>query len=1383
VPAAISYRKLLQAFKDLPAGERALVQLLSVIYAPVGKNVLLNIARRCNLRAPEDRSYTGLILAETLERLSRAHLLTVKQEGVRLHPDLQHAATLSALRSGSLDGMVLAVQIEIPMVSEWGSTYYRTPLHALRDVRIGFYQQDARSVFERLARFERQFPYESLNRHPFVTICCSPFDPEWFSTLPEQLQDAALHVILPYSAATLTPASDVFQVLDDRVAQGALPDALHDLYCQELLLRGKIKEAESAAQGCSSSAQVAIMGWCELLHGNAPEAVELFETALARLRKETGKRKGYFTSVCGPFHVLALIATGDPAFLDRAAQYCATIVQKRDWPDQDVYRLLQLVIADRLGERGVAARLEALIPRLSGTPLMGLFLSLSLFWCGSKVTPKQAELMANLALPAGDAGYRWLGWEILLAAQACGFATPAAEELKRRYNDQGLVPLVELVHKAEFWESALKALIKLNRPEDKAPEAGAPHTRLIWHFQDQGRFIELQPREQKLSATGKWSAGRPIALKRLAGDTPDFEFLSEQDLRVCRLIKLERDSGYYGRESYRLDLDRALPLLAGHPQVYLDTAANLRLEITLGEPELQLVTEGDTLVLSLFPPFEPDQKLYLLKESPTRIKVFQAKEEYQKIAAIVGSGLKIPARAKEQTLEAIGALSSILTVHSDIGSAAAELLPGDPTPCFHLFPYNDGVKLEQLVRPFGTAGPYFRPGAGGETVLAELEGKKAQARRDLRLEARRAAEALEALPILAEREEEDGHWLLPSPEAALELVLQLQGLGEAARVAWPEGARFKVRSQAGPGQCRVSIRQTKDWFELEGELKVNEGLTVDLQQLVTLMRDTAGRFIPLGDQEFLALSAELRKRLEDLAAFSEPHGKGFRFHPLMAGVFEEFAQGAGSFQADAGWQQQLKRLKDAQEYRPVLPTTLQAELRGYQEEGFYWLNRLAHWGVGACLADDMGLGKTVQALAQILAMAAQGPSLVVAPTSVCLNWESEAHRFAPTLNVVLFGAGNRAQTLKNLKPLDLVICSYGLLQQEGELLAAVDWQAIVLDEAQAIKNLATKRSQAAMELQGAFKMVATGTPIENHLGELWNVFRFINPGLLGSLKQFRVKFASPIEKGEDKKARGRLKKLIQPFILRRTKNQVLEELPSRTEITIRVEMSEQESAFYEALRRSALENLAGIGRVQGKGEQHLRILAEIMRLRRACCNPRLILPESTIPSSKLAAFGEILEELRENRHKALVFSQFVGHLEIIRNFVEEAGIPYQYLDGSTPQRERKNRVDAFQAGEGELFLISLKAGGVGLNLTAADYVIHMDPWWNPAVEDQASDRAHRIGQQRPVTIYRLVTKGTIEEKIVGLHQQKRGLADSLLEESDLSGRIGADELLALLRQG
>jgi SNF2 family DNA or RNA helicase len=318
-----------------------------------------------------------------------------------------------------------------------------------------------------------------------------------------------------------------------------------------------------------------------------------------------------------------------------------------------------------------------------------------------------------------------------------------------------------------------------------------------------------------------------------------------------------------------------------------------------------------------------------------------------------------------------------------------------------------------------------------------------------------------------------------------------------------------------------------------------------------------------------------------------------------------------------------------------------------------------------------------------------------------------------------------------------------------------------------------------MALRGQHKLITTGTPIENHLGELWNLFRFINPGLLGSLERFNRRFAVPIEQYQDRSARQALKKLIGPFILRRLKSDVLAELPPRTEITLHVELSDEEMALYEALRRRALERMAEPE--EAPGQNRLKILAEIMRLRRACCNPKLVMPGTAIGSAKLQTFVKIVEELRDNRHQALVFSQFVGHLSLIREYLDREEIRYQYLDGSTPIKQRGAAVKAFQAGDGDLFLISLKAGGSGLNLTAADYVIHMDPWWNPAVEDQASDRAHRIGQQRPVTIYRLVAKNTIEDKIVDLHRHKRDLASSLLDGSEMSGKMSVEEMLSLIR--
>jgi SNF2 family DNA or RNA helicase len=438
---------------------------------------------------------------------------------------------------------------------------------------------------------------------------------------------------------------------------------------------------------------------------------------------------------------------------------------------------------------------------------------------------------------------------------------------------------------------------------------------------------------------------------------------------------------------------------------------------------------------------------------------------------------------------------------------------------------------------------------------------------------------------------------------------------------------------------------------------------------------------------------------------------------------------------------------------------LLADLRPYQREGFVWLCRLAHWGAGACLSDDMGLGKTLQVLTLLLRRAPNGPALVVAPMSVCQGWVDEAARFAPSLHLSRWTALERSAQLEALGPFDVLVCSYGVMQNEIEALSALEFETVVVDEAQAIKNVGAQRTKAARRLRGRFRIATSGTPIENHLGELWSIMSFTNPGLLGSRQRFEDRFARRIAADHDPLAADQLRRLVAPFLLRRLKRDVLSELPAKTEISLSIELGEEERALYESIRQKALQTLAQAG---APGAQRLRVLAELMRLRRAACHPELVAPGSGIPSSKLAALRTLVDELREGGHKALVFSQFVDHLEQVRAWLDEAKIDYQYLVGSTPEKERARAIQAFQGGQGDLFLISLKAGGFGLNLTAADYVVILDPWWNPAAEDQAADRAHRIGQQRPVTVYRLVAGATVYERIVAIHQMKRNLADSLL---------------------
>jgi SNF2 family DNA or RNA helicase len=428
----------------------------------------------------------------------------------------------------------------------------------------------------------------------------------------------------------------------------------------------------------------------------------------------------------------------------------------------------------------------------------------------------------------------------------------------------------------------------------------------------------------------------------------------------------------------------------------------------------------------------------------------------------------------------------------------------------------------------------------------------------------------------------------------------------------------------------------------------------------------------------------------------------------------------------------------------------------------------------------MGLGKTVQLIALLLHRARTGPALVVAPTSVAENWMRELARFAPSLDACVYAGPDRKDKLRELGTRDVLVTGYASLQQDSAQLQAIDWGTVILDEAQFIKNANAQRTRAALGLRAGMRVAATGTPVENHADDLYSLFQFVQPGLLGTQASFRRRFQLDEDSATSRESRRRLRQLIQPFLLRRTKAQVLAELPPLTEIEHTVELSPEETVVYEATRRSALAKLGN--RDNEDGRNKLAVLAELTRLRRLCCDTRLVVPGSTIQSSKLKAFGELLQELVDAGHRALVFSQFVDVLKLAAAVLDAQRMTYQYLDGGTPAKQRAAAVDAFQAGDGDAFLISLKAGGFGLNLTAADYVIHLDPWWNPAAEAQATDRARRIGQQNPVTVYRLVAKGTIEERIVSLHHTKRELAESLLVDSEQAASLSSKELRELLSE-
>ena len=1234
---------------------------------------------------------------------------------------------------------------------------------------------------------------------PVVSLINNPFDPAWCATLSAQRQALLIRRLLTHAFYALEPDQEPLALGLRPELRAALPadERLELLYhlALRLILAGRTGEAQRLVDELSALTggyTFGFGGWIALVEGRLAAALDLFAADLKELRRRQRKRTIFFTSHAAPFALLALVRAGDAANLDMArvhldqalrynrrfnvldptlASVQALLDSQGGLPAHTALIHLQ-PFADDLG-----ARAGALAP---------LCVAMALFTINGRLTNKETSRLNRFARQCDRAGLDWLALECAHLLCRADTATPARRStIDTLGRATGLHPLSAAIEIEEPWRKSLRALERAVAGADRHDGAAdQARSRVVYllHLSGSGKLTSISPLEQKLGAGGSWSKGRAIALQRLVSGERLIG-LDEADQGLRAAVR-QVDYGY-GNPNYEFNLRLALPALVGHPRLFLADAPTTPVQVGRGEAEIQAVVKDGDLVIRLLPEPTADERYVLVRETPSRFRVVEYTDTHHRLARILGDkGLVLPEAAKGEAARVLTTLASLVPVHSSLPGTthAVTTVPADPRPRVHLLPHGAGFRLEILVRPLDTGGPYLRPGEGAVSLMADVEGSRCLAERDLEEERRRAGALERSLPVLATLPELDGQWYAATPEEALPVLVELReavARGEAL-VEWPEGEKFKLSRPVSAADLNLRLGSGDRWFTVEGELRVDDERVLDMRQLLELVQATPHRFLPLGEGEFVALTRELRRHLEELAAYVERRGRKLTLHPLAALALDDLTGQVGRLDAAPGWHDRLAEMRAALARTETPPSTLKARLRDYQLQGFQWLARLAHLGFGACLADDMGLGKTVQALAVILHCADQGPTLVVAPTSVCANWLTEARRFAPTLRLVPFGGADRQAQLADLGPFDLVVTSYGLLHQEAALLTGVAWQTVVLDEAQAIKNSTTRRSQAAMHLQAQFRLITTGTPIENHLGEFFTLFHFINPGLLGSRERFNERFAAPIERHNDREAGRRLKKLIQPFILRRLKAQVLEELPPRTEVLLEVELSPEETAFYEALRRQALERIeteAGAG-----GHQRMRILAEITRLRQACCHPRLVLPESTLPGAKLALFAEVVGELLDNGHKALVFSQFVGHLALIRAYLDEHAIPYRYLDGSTPARERQREVEAFQAGQGDLFLISLKAGGLGLNLTAADYVIHMDPWWNPAVEDQASDRAHRIGQQRPVTVYRLVARNTIEEKIVRLHGEKRDLADSLLEGTDASGRISADDLLRLIRE-
>jgi SNF2 family DNA or RNA helicase len=1418
---------LYQVFLNLNGSEKILLIILAVVYKPISVAKLEQIVDRLGNKGllPKAKKEQRLSLQQKDKLISQS-LLIVNSGGVQLNRLLANRlmSEVSLLNTlfkctahEKLVEIIMAAEQVMPAFDS--NNLLKKDVDRHRIIRDLYYLDEIERVTNALAFNKNPQIIDHHKTSILVEILFIPFNLTTFLKLPDILQYQAFATLIRMFQINGQNCEYPIQLLEQvcaahnsrresasaTKASAKSSTLCHYLLAEQYLYQMRFEDFEHLqVTHDASSYGMQLHAAYYFLTGDNQQAIDYFQKAMSAKNKVTKRKNQYLNDVLGYFYKLALMVHANK----HDVSYFSTALQQVEFEESDrkvnsdfynvgrsvVKPILSLSTGETYNIRVEYSCADEEID-FYGHQLGYFNYLLSHVWCNKSKDAALAKLALKYRHKFNQLGYP-------LFSQLCQ-QLEASFNNKKPLIESRLVDITALIETKSQWDLALDKLIALNPNIETAvvssPESLAKPVRLIWELV-QDYDDNLTAREQKLNKDA-WSKGRVISLKRLKEETHLFDYLSDSDKRICRAITAHQSWGYYPKLEYTLQGLSALDAAVGIDNLYKSDDLSFPIELTKREPELLVSQQGDQLCLSIADlsgdiddDHDDDQahsayRLKLISDEHYQLTVFSP--EHIKVAKIIGEGgLLIPISAKQKALDGISAVAPFLNIQSDISEldTGLETHECDPNLVVNIQPTQGGLAFTCVVMPFGENGPAFKPGVGNASLTSDIKGKRIATKRDLQREETLLDKLDQACPAFLDMP--DNVLLLDDLQIALAVLEQLEGTIADANfniiLRWPKGKKISLTKKLESEHLQLSVGKKSEWFDITGDLQVSNEQVIELRKLLELVKSSSGRFIQLGADQILALSEGLRHKLDQINQLTDD-GK---FHPLASLQIEEATTGMRMKTIHA-WDQQTQKMHQANTIEPQIPSTFQAQLRDYQLVGFDWASRLAHWGAGACLADDMGLGKTLQALAILLSRASQGPSLVIAPTSVCFNWHQEAVKFTPTINIKLFAdATNTEQRiglLSNLSPFDCVIISYGLLQRESDILKTVQWHTIIADEAQALKNPLTKRTKAAMTLKADFKMITTGTPIENDLTELWSLFRFINPGLLGNLKRFGERFTTPIENAKDDKLAARkasqgLKALIQPFILRRMKNQVLTELPPRTDINIQVEMSPKERDFYEALRLNALDSISQSGLKANAGEQRIRMLAELVKLRQACCHPKLVMAETDIPSAKLVALSELLDELKLNNHKALIFSQFVGHLKIIKQHIESKGFSYQYLDGSTPQKERQKRVNAFQSGEGDIFLISLKAGGSGLNLTAADYVIHMDPWWNPAVEEQASDRAHRIGQTRPVTIYRLIAKNTIEEKIVALHKHKRDLADKLLSGNEAVSKLSVDDMLTLLKQ-
>lgn len=973
----MTVNKLISSYEKLPTLEKSILQILSIAYHQLNQTQLKQCLIQADIKAATGEGFDSVsktegfkLMRPALDTLLKQHLLEGKNRSCLLiDRRIAEIITRKTIAAKKFKHYLKVIQTVLNLTEETMDTnYHLKPDHLVAAIRILFYQKKMDQIKSLYRKYKDRINNVSSLSEILGEISCNPFDLTWVQSLPADIHTDLFQKPLIEDLLYWQNKAEHFDYIEQLVLSDSdrCEAGLQAIVLEKWMLTGKSQKIENwlkKHKTDNTENSLCLQGWMAFLHGKNERAIQYYEAAFEILKKNSEKRKIYFDNFMGVFFVLALMKENSTRRLKQAGAYLSVAIAGK-YLFSDIYSLLDYSLQFLTGNSKAAndvfiythiSSLDSFFYSKYTNCIKLFFKIFTYYWIDKDKAKKKLNTIKEIYNSAEINTYPWFKHEL---AGLINILSDNGE--KTTYKPESRY-LIDVVKQTNIWEHTLNALLALKDKSRTKAEQIDDDFRMVWFldYRDNG-YCSVSPREQKRKPNGSWTKGRPIALKRLLTELESFTYLTLQDKQICNLIYAhEYKDGWYTNVEYIFD-DKYLSAVIGHSLIFLQDGVS-RVELVKGKPELRITKQKNKQIfLELFPkPSRYEENYQAVKETETRIKLVQIDDEYERIAELLGKGIHVPAPAKNKVRQIIEKFASDITIHSDINGKSEQLIEAeaDTKIHVHLIPFGNGLKISLFVRPLGLGGAWYSPGSGNSNVIAEINGKQLQTRRDLAQEKQNVTELIDNCPTLQHYEENQGEWLLDEIGDSLEVLLELDELRQQITLEWPEGEKFKLAGQASLNQFHLSIKQQQDWFAATGNLFIDEQLIIDMQQLLAFTEKNQSRFIELKDGQFIALTNEFRKRLQELVRYSEKYGKGIRFHPLAAPALEGLTNGVGQLKTDMAWKSHVKKLQSAQDFTPQLPSTLQAELRDYQLEGFQWLAYLSHWDVGACLADDMGLAK------------------------------------------------------------------------------------------------------------------------------------------------------------------------------------------------------------------------------------------------------------------------------------------------------------------------------------------------------------------------------------------------------------------------------------------